>query len=185
MAKDLAGIERNAELSDCGRFRFSLRRSWGAGPVAAWLMLNPSTADAELDDPTLRRCMDFSAQWGMTGVVVVNVFPFRSPDPKVLWAWLNAIDDEPDAAAIATNLRRIHAASNEAALRVVGFGAEAPQRAPEHLTRALEAFGAGAMCLGTNANGWPLHPMARGKSRVPSYAKPTIWTWPNENNDEA
>ena len=99
---DLAGITRKAYLSDCGRYRFSLQREWGEGPSVAWLMLNPSTADAEQDDPTLRRIQDWAARWGYHGVVVVNVFPFRASKPSALWRWREQTD--ADRAVIAVEL---------------------------------------------------------------------------------
>ena len=180
MSLDLSGLERSATLSDCGRFRFVLRRTWGKGPTVSWLMLNPSTADAEQDDPTLRRIMDFAAQWGMVGVTVVNVFPFRSSKPTELWRGLDKGPDS-DITAIDANVQHIEHAASEGALRMLGFGADVPARYPVALDLALSAFGDGAMCLGTNADGWPLHPMARGKHRVPSYAKPTFWSRPQRS----
>ncbi len=183
MTTDLAGITRSAVLSDCGRFRFELRRSWGEGGQVAWLMLNPSTADDEQDDPTLRRIQDWAARWGYHGVVVVNVFPFRASQPADLWRWLNDSRGDTEQLAITATLRdnqaHIHRAAKAAALRMVGFGAEVATAAPTDLDIVLDAFGeAGSMCLGTNKHGWPLHPMARGKSRIPDYASPTFWQRP-------
>jgi hypothetical protein len=48
---------RSATISDCGRYRYALGRRWDDGPTACWVMLNPSTADADVDDPTIRRCV--------------------------------------------------------------------------------------------------------------------------------
>ena len=52
-------------------------------------MLNPSTADAEADDATTRRCIDLSNGWGFGAAVIVNLFGYISTDPKKL----NSIDD--------------------------------------------------------------------------------------------
>lgn len=180
MTTDLAGIRRKAHLSDCGRYRFSLQREWGEGPFVAWLMLNPSTADAEQDDPTLRRIQDWAARWGYHGVVVVNVFPFRSSKPAELWRWRHDSANDPAAAeAMRENTTIIQLAAKHAALRMVGFGADVAGLDPTALDTALAAYGeAGAMCLGTSKHGWPLHPMARGKNRIPDYAAPTYWQRP-------
>src|SRR5579872_6879915 len=78
-------IVRNAALSKDGVYRFSLHRSFQPGSKSmVWIMLNPSTADAEVDDPTIRRCMGYARDWGFDRLTVVNLFPMRTPSPKVL-----------------------------------------------------------------------------------------------------
>lgn len=65
----------SAEISACGDFRFQLTRVWDeASPQVCWIGLNPSTADASINDPTIRRMMGFSRQWKCGGIVVVNLF---------------------------------------------------------------------------------------------------------------
>lgn len=72
-----------------------LKRSWGDGELAVFIMLNPSTADGERDDPTIRRCMSFAKEWRLDGIAVINLFQFRATDPKKL---LNGhILNPPDA----------------------------------------------------------------------------------------
>lgn len=73
-----------AWLSDCGLYRYSLNRAWDTGPVCTFIGLNPSTADADHDDPTIRRCVAFAAAWGCTELIMVNLFPFRATDPAAL-----------------------------------------------------------------------------------------------------
>lgn len=80
-------VERGADFSPCERFRYSLYRRLAiddSEAVITWIMLNPSTADAIQDDPTIRRCMGFSAQWGFPHVYITNVFAYRATDPKEL-----------------------------------------------------------------------------------------------------
>lgn len=81
--KDLA-VERFADISDCGRYRWRLSRRWDDGPQACFVMLNPSTADGLDDDPTVRRCVRFARGWGYGELVVVNLFPYRATDPGEL-----------------------------------------------------------------------------------------------------
>lgn len=79
--------ESGARFSECGRYRYSLwRREAGAriGDLCAFVGLNPSTADETLDDPTIRRCRRFAADWGFRGIVMINAFAFRSTYPCAL-----------------------------------------------------------------------------------------------------
>jgi hypothetical protein len=81
------GVERSAAVSRCGRCRWWLRRTdprGGSGRVVAFLMLNPSTADAQRDDPTIRRCLGFARAWGYSVLEVRNLFAWRATDPREL-----------------------------------------------------------------------------------------------------
>ena len=75
-----------ATLSPCGTYRYDLHRGPDTGPFLAWVMLNPSTADASLDDPTIRRVRSFTAAAGAERFVVVNLFAYRATSPKDLLA---------------------------------------------------------------------------------------------------
>lgn len=75
----------SAVISDCEKYRYSLTRVWDDNkPRVLFIMLNPSTADAEKDDPTIRRCIGFAKDWGYGGIYVVNLFSRRSTNPKDL-----------------------------------------------------------------------------------------------------
>jgi hypothetical protein len=77
--------EREAVMSGCGKYRYLLRRRVGRSHrVATIIMLNPSTADAVKDDPTIRRCMGFARLWGCGRLQVVNLFALRSRDPEAI-----------------------------------------------------------------------------------------------------
>lgn len=73
-----------ALVSDCGCYRYRLIRKWRDGPILVWVMLNPSTADADKDDATIRRVRGFTKREGYDGFVVVNVWALRATDPKDL-----------------------------------------------------------------------------------------------------
>ena len=78
-------MKRWAEISDCGRYRYLLGRRWGeSSSCMTFVMLNPSTADAEVDDPTIRRCMGFAQREGHAGIMVINLFAFRATKPTEL-----------------------------------------------------------------------------------------------------
>ena len=77
---------RCAEIDPTGAYRYTLERTWDGGlPCIGWIMLNPSTADATQDDPTIRRCIRFSQSWGYGSLIVVNLFAHRATSPKDLF----------------------------------------------------------------------------------------------------
>lgn len=71
----------SATISDCGTYRYWLERGEADAPYVAWVLANPSTADAELDDPTVRKARGFTERWGYKRFVFVNVFAYRSTSP--------------------------------------------------------------------------------------------------------
>lgn len=76
----------SAIISPCGRYRYRLTRDLGRGSGGSclFIMLNPSTADADHDDPTIRRCKAFATAWGCSRLEVVNLFALRATDPSEL-----------------------------------------------------------------------------------------------------
>lgn len=74
-----------ADLSPCRKYRYRLTRTLtGPGMPLVFVMLNPSTADASIDDPTIRRCIGFGDRLGRSGIHVINLFAFRTPYPEEL-----------------------------------------------------------------------------------------------------
>lgn len=75
-------VKKSALISDDGVFRYWLKRQWDdALKTLAWCCLNPSKADADIDDPSVRKMIAFSKLFGYGGLVLVNLFAFRSTDP--------------------------------------------------------------------------------------------------------
>lgn len=78
--------DAGAELSDCGLYRYTLWRTWTREPALRLVvcMLNPSTADATVNDATIAKLCGFARRFGFGGIHVVNLFALRSTDPKAL-----------------------------------------------------------------------------------------------------
>ena len=112
-------------------------------------MLNPSTADAEIDDPTIRRCMAFARSWGFSCLSVRNLYALRATDPARLEAERDPVGGERGDAELA--------AATIADLVVVAWGANA---SPWRERKAVELLsGARLMCLGKTKSGHPRHPL--------------------------
>lgn len=80
-------MERSATISECGQYRYQLSRVWDMElPAVCFIMLNPSTADAEKDDNTIKRCIEFARSWGFGSLYVVNLYAYRSRYPQGMLA---------------------------------------------------------------------------------------------------
>lgn len=163
---DAGDVTRSAVLSPCGGYRYALRRSWGPGPTVLFVMLNPSTADATDDDPTVRRCMGFARALGMDGASVVNLFAFRATNPDLLWTHPRGRVVGPDDPICETD-RHICQEAQSASMVVCAWGAlscPAGHRAFVHgrarwVSRMLVGQGVALHALWTTAEGWPAHPL--------------------------
>jgi hypothetical protein len=148
-------VDRGAVLSPCGRYRYRLWRNWErALPSVVWVMLNPSTADARLDDLTLTKCQGFARRWGFGGVVVVNLYAWRETDPAKLVAHAAAGVDVvgPD------NDEHLRAVLAGAHLVVCAWGAHPIARARVAAVLAMVPENVACECLGRTVEGAPRHP---------------------------
>lgn len=182
-------VQGSAKFARDGTLRMELRRWWVSSPQrwAAWLMLNPSVAAADRNDPTAQRVTHFTRSWGYDGWIGVNLYPFISSTPEAMWSWANwqshgpAWDVRDD---LLSNLQHIETVARNVQLRVVAFGAAPVYHDEAWLEQCVEAFSQPTdlkeadetlYCLGVNSLKQPLHPMARGKWRVPNEAQPIPW----------
>lgn len=147
----------SAIISDCGKFRYRLERHGlsGAGAVA-WIMVNPSTADAKEDDPTIRRVVGFSERLGAGWAIVGNKFAYRATDVKELRTAPDPRGPENDA--------HLEAIMTAAPLVIVAWGPLA--KLPPNLRRRwrtvcqiADRTGTKLMCFGTAQDGQPRHPL--------------------------
>ncbi|MEZ4403802.1 MAG: DUF1643 domain-containing protein [Kofleriaceae bacterium] len=148
-------LERpGAVLSGCGRYRYQLRRDLPGPPrrgVVGFVLLNPSTADADHDDPTLRRCLGFAARWGAAGVVVGNLFAWRATDPRALAAAPDPVGPHND--------RHLAAIAAAADLVVCGWGVHGAGARAAAVIARLAATATPLYHLGLTAGGQPRHPL--------------------------
>lgn len=148
-------IEAGAEFSACRTWRYSLWRRWGAGPAMLWVLLNPSTADEHVNDPTVERCQRRAESGGYGAVWVANIFALRSTDPAKLYRHDDPVGPDND--------RHIIALADEADLVVCGWGAHgALQDRGSHVLRLLHDRNTEPHCLRMTGAGQPGHPLYIG-----------------------
>lgn len=144
-----------AVISGCGRYRYRLTRpSENICPErggALFVMLNPSTADAELDDPTIRRCRGFARTWGCAGLAVANLYALRSTNPAALWSHPDPVGPEND--------QHLEELAREFGDVVCAWGSHARLARVESVCEILGRSGARTWCLGTTRAGAPRHPL--------------------------
>lgn len=146
-----AGLD-GAAFSHDRRYRYQLWRTWDpAKPRMAWVMLNPSIADADVPDPTITRCISFAVREGCGAIEVLNLYGLRATSPRNL---LDAEDPEgPVNAAVWRQLLGQHRGPVVAA-----WGASRPPTGP--ISRALlDTDTSGWLCLGRTKAGAPRHPL--------------------------
>lgn len=135
----------SATANICGEYRYTLTRVWDQTlPLITFVLLNPSTADAARLDPTLRRCVGFAKRDGYGGMIILNLYAFRTKDPKVMMAATDSVGPEND---------RVLAGANGTV--VAGWGTSAD---PARVARAL-ALLPRLHALGVTKNGHPRHPL--------------------------
>jgi hypothetical protein len=154
----------SAVLSECGTYRYSLTREWEGGTDLRilWVMLNPSTADAKEDDPTIRKIVKFSKAWGFGSLEVVNLFALRATDPNELTGVTDPVGPENDW--------HISEALGRKDGLVAAWGASYPIRLslrPHRVGKMLRADG--AKVLGLTRAGDPRHPLYMRDDTLPKW----------------
>lgn len=162
-------MKREAVISDDGLYRYRLERQWSDTPgTTTFVMLNPSTADGEVDDNTIRRCMGFAKRWGHGRLVVVNLFALRATDPRELLEADDPVGPENDG--------YLRAVGSENSLIIAGWGSPPSKLYALHYLRrdtalsllagpsTISSFkGRPIFCLGVTKKGQPRHPLYLSK----------------------
>lgn len=165
----------DAALSNCGRYRFFLKRSWDDNlPKLPVCMLNPSTGDAEHDDPTIRRLTNFARGWGYGGLAIVNLYPLRASKPSIMWESENRSHE--DNAQWHDVI--IVMAENNGSKLLIAWGDDGAWEgeADQFIQRVKErSETVELITLGKTADGNPRHPNAWGRGKVPDDQNMEAW----------
>lgn len=154
-------MEKSAILSSDGRYRYRLdRHTPGAKHKVLWVMLNPSTADHQQDDPTIRKCAGFTARLGFQSFMVGNLAAKRATDPKELLAAMRRREniEGPD------NVAHLRAMFDEASVVIAAWGRHGHDllHLIGHVDGLAWSFGRDTLNLGRCENGHPRHPLMVG-----------------------
>ena len=144
------------------QYRYVLHRSWNAQlPAIMFLMMNPSTADIEMDDPTVAKCQVFARRWGSGSIYVTNTFAYRATDQRDLLAATDPIGPENDRHILAT-ARRV-----ERIIVAYGQPHKALRQRGLDVCSLLRRNGYELHALQVNADGSPRHPLYIGGETKP------------------
>jgi len=140
-------------------YRYTLWRSWDMfnERFLMTIGLNPSTADEERDDPTIRRCVGFAKAWGYGGLLMTNLFAYRSTDPDALYEVVDPVGAE--------NLHYLRLVATQAGAILVAWGCHGRYMDRDRLT--MQALGKPLLCLGRTKTGEPRHPLYTRKDTQP------------------
>jgi hypothetical protein len=145
-------MKRGAIFDVTLTYRYSLWRQWNpSAPQIAFIMLNPSTADAETDDPTIRRCIRFAQAWGYGSLEVVNLFALRATHPRQLLASADPVGVE--------NSHYWLAAQHHAKKILIAWGNWGQWQDQDQVCLQTLTAPTQLLCLGTNKTGQPRHPL--------------------------
>ncbi|MCH8279026.1 MAG: DUF1643 domain-containing protein [Proteobacteria bacterium] len=152
MSQDLF-LECGAVISDCGQYRYLLRRTWDHDRMRAlFVMLNPSTADASINDPTIRSCARLCRSWDYGSFEVINLFGWRATKPKELARAANPVGPDNDRIA--------NAAIGRCDVVIAAWGANAmADKRADAMRGLIESNKPAVFCLGKTKHGYPKHPL--------------------------
>jgi len=143
----------DAIISKCGKYRYVLSRTWGGGrEFVCFIMLNPSTADAEKDDPTIRRCVSFAQRWGYSKLEVVNLFAWRTPYPGDFRGVADPVGPDNDRYVLEALARATIVVAAWGRLEMARPRAQVVTKIAEQMCKSLNS-------LGVTKSDCPRHPL--------------------------
>lgn len=141
----------DAVISDCGTYRYMLRRIWSDEKPLGVIMLNPSTADMTTDDNTIRRCVNFAKSFGHGGILVANLFAYRATKPDELFTASDPVG--PD------NFKHVKTMLSQVECVLCAWGANGDFLGQGKKMADFVTMRNALYCLGVNKNGSPKHPL--------------------------
>jgi len=146
-------VNKNATFSDCRKYRYALSRTWNdKKKTILFIGLNPSTANEKIDDPTIRRCINYAQNWGYGSLLMVNLFAYRATLPSELKNVKNPIGNDNDLQIIEL--------SKKADIAVAAWGNEGTLL---NRDKEVKKILPNLMCLKINKSGQPSHPLYQKK----------------------
>lgn len=172
---DTGDMQRSAYIDETGQYRYSLTRIWNNElPRLYWIMLNPSIADAEKDDPTIRRCISFAKQWDYGRIKVLNLFAWRATDPQAMFTHKRNGEDivGPMNDDHFIGLKSISSVVGSRVFVAWGDCGKTKEQRDLVINRAahVQNLVGETWCLGMTKSGNPRHPLY-----VPANVKPVIY----------
>jgi hypothetical protein len=138
-------------------YRYLLTREWDATLSKLVVIgLNPSTATAEIDDPTIRRCVGYGKAWGYGGLAMLNLFAYRATDPKAMVA--AAKRDVDVIGPVNDAVLDLYATAGRTILCAWGAHGSLRWRS-ETVVKRLSKMYPNLVCLGRTSAGEPKHPL--------------------------
>lgn len=149
-------MKKSAHFSEDRKYRYTLARIWDENkPFVLFCMLNPSTADENANDPTVERCQRRAKSMGFGGLIVVNIFAYRSTDPEELYKAKAPIGMD--------NTRIVLDLAQHAGMVICGWGKHGNFRDHgKYMLMRLRQRGVTPYALKINKDGTPAHPLYIG-----------------------
>jgi len=157
---DSNSVKAAAIFSDCGCYRYLLERRWTEGPICVFIGLNPSTATADNDDATVRKCMALGRTWGFSGVTIANLFAARCRYPQILSTHRDPVGPENDRFLLPT-IKRAHIV-----VAMWGNRGLKPYSLAMRRDQHILSLRADWQCVGITKYGAPRHPLYVAKSSI-------------------
>lgn len=156
-------MRKHALLSNCQRYRYTLSRMWDPTlRTVCFVGLNPSTADGSVDDPTIRRLIQYTKDWGYGGFVIVNLFGLRATNPLAI---LKA--DDPDG-PLNTYWVRYYTRDVDKVICMWGNKGTWLDKDRTFILEFVTRFPNNKLyCFGQNKDGTPKHPLYLSKDVKP------------------
>tara|TARA_B100000686_G_C16802696_1_gene987323 strand:+ start:3537 stop:3995 length:459 start_codon:yes stop_codon:yes gene_type:complete len=139
-------MRKKALLSRDKKYRYSLTRIWDdSQKKILFIMLNPSSADSQNDDPTIRRLISFTKKWGFGGFWVCNLYPYRTSSIKELYKSLSSMQ----------NKNKIQIKNHILKTNLIVYAWGNTEKEPNWLKKNVKK----PFCIDKNINGSPKHPL--------------------------